>query len=99
MAHASAEAATDALIQQVSAAVRTLQGAGQRVELSDLTVELAQQTLAAEVALRDAGRGLEREVLQAQSTLIQMRLNALRARVNYRKALVELQGLRGELGQ
>jgi outer membrane protein len=99
MAQASAEASTDALVQQVAAAVRTLQSASQRVELSDRTVDLAQQTLAAEVALRDAGRGLEREVLQAQSSLIQMRLNALRARVDYRKALVELQGLRGEFGQ
>jgi outer membrane protein len=99
MAHANAEAATNALVQQVASAVRTLQSADQRVALSDRTVELAQQTLAAEVALRDAGRGLEREVLQAQSSLIQMRQNALRARIDYRKALVELQGLRGELVQ
>jgi|GEM_PF-1911566 len=99
MAQATAEAANDALIQQVAVAVRTLQGASQRVELSDRTVELAQQTLAADVALRDAGRGLEREVLQSQSNLIQTRLNALRARIDYRKALVELQGLRGEFGE
>lgn len=82
---------------QVAQQVRILSSAFQKVELADLNVRLAQETLEAEQATYDAGRRVIKDVLEAQLDLDRKRSEAAKARTDYRVARVELLQLLGLL--
>ncbi len=83
--------------QQVRALVRTLSTAAQRIELAELNLQLARETLAAEKARQEAGRAVQKDVLEAQRAVSNAELELLRARTDYAKALAELQAIQGKL--
>lgn len=82
---------------QVEQQVRTLRSAKQRVDLADANARLAEQTLAAEEALADAGRAIQKDVLEARTELDRARAEAAKARTDYRQGQVELLRLQGQL--
>lgn len=83
--------------QQVRGLVRTLSTAAQRIDLAELNLQLARETLAAEKARQEAGRAVQKDVLEAQRAVSDAELGLLRARTDYAKALAELQALQGKL--
>jgi outer membrane protein TolC len=83
--------------QQVEAQVRTLRAGQQRVQLADANLRLALETLAAEEALQDAGRAIAKDVLEARTEVSRKRVDAAKARTDYRLAQVELLRLQGQL--
>ena len=85
------------ITQQVRALVRTLSTAAQRIELAELNLQLARETLAAEKARQEAGRAVQKDVLEAQRAVSNAELELLRARTDYAKALAELQAIQGKL--
>ncbi|MCB9663810.1 MAG: TolC family protein [Alphaproteobacteria bacterium] len=97
------EALRDSLTAQLKAdveqQVRVLRTARTKIELADVNVRLARETLAAEQALQEVGRGLLKDVLEARTNLERAQGEAFRARTDYRVALVELERLMGRLGQ
>jgi outer membrane protein TolC len=88
------EGATRAAVHQ---AVRLLLSAQAKVELADINLQLAQETLAAEEALFDAGRTLLRDVLESRRAVDEAAGEAVRARTDYRVAVIELLRLQGQL--
>ena len=82
---------------QVEQKVRELNSAQRRVELADANQRLAEQTLAAEEALAEVGRKIQRDVLEARSNAESAKVEAAKARVDYRLALVDLLRLQGQL--
>lgn len=89
------EASTRIAVHQ---AVRVLASAKAKVELADVNQRLAEETLAAEEALFDAGRALLKDVLEARRSVDEAKGEAMRARTDFRIALVELMRLQGQLG-
>jgi outer membrane protein TolC len=87
----------NALALQVMGLVRTLETAQQRVALAELNLQLARETLAAEKARQQAGRAVQKDVLEAQRAVSDAEVQLLRARTDFEKALVELQALQGKL--
>ena len=83
--------------QQVGVLVRTLQNARKSVELAELNLRLAQETLVAEKARQEVGRAIQRDILDAQRARDDAEVALINARVEYRKALVDLQALQGKL--
>jgi len=81
----------------VSAQVAQLDTAQQRVALADANVRLARETLAAEEALAEIGRAIQKDVLEARAEVDRTRAEAVKARTDYRQALTELQKLLGAL--
>ena len=79
------------------AQLRTLAGAKQSLDLAELNVRLAEETLAAERARLGEGRSLQRDLITAQAELDRARADAERARTDWLLALVELDRLRGRL--
>lgn len=77
--------------------VRVLSSAAQKVELADVNVRLAQETLAAEQSLHEVGRALLKDVLEAQASLDRALGEAVRARTDFRVAEVQLLRLQGQL--
>lgn len=86
-----------AVRSQVELQVARLASARRKVELADLNVRLARETLAAEEALAASGRVIQKDVLEARSALEQARVEALRARMDVRAAQIELMRLQGGL--
>ena len=86
-----------ALAQQVRAQVRTIDTARQTIELAQANLSLAEETLAAEQALQQAGRGIQKDVLEALANVEDARVTLSKARADYQLALVELGRLRGVL--
>ena len=82
---------------QVEQQVLTLSSARRKVELADANQELAAQTLAAEEALSEAGRSIQKDVLEARNELDRSKGEAARARTDYRLAQVKLLQLQGQL--
>jgi len=82
---------------QVEHQVRLLQQAGRRVELADVNLRLAKETLAAEEALAKAGRAIEKDVLEARASAFQAEVDAAKARADYRLAQTELLRLQGQI--
>lgn len=82
---------------QVEQQVRVLEGARTQVELSDVNLRLAEETLVAEEALFEAGRAILKDVLEARTELDRSRGEVVRARKDYRLAQVELLRLQGQL--
>ena len=82
---------------QIAQQVQLLNSAKKRVELADVNLRLAQQSVTAEEAVFDAGRGLQKEVVEARNTLETARIDAVKSRTDYEMALVELRRLQGVL--
>ena len=91
------ETAERSVSQQVRAQVRTLESAYASVQLADANLRLAEETLAAERALQEVGRAIQKDVLEAIKTVDDARLAAAKARSDYQVAVVELEQLKGTL--
>jgi outer membrane protein TolC len=77
--------------------VRTLESARQRMDLADANVRLAIETLEAEEALFEEGRGLQKDVLEARTQVTRARAEAAKARTDHRLAQTLLLKLQGQL--
>ena len=82
---------------EVEHQARQVTSAGRRVELADVQLRLAEETLAAEEALEEAGRAIQRDVLEARTRLFTARVEAAKARADYRQAQTELLRLQGQI--
>ncbi len=82
---------------QVEHQVRVLQQASRRVELADINLRLAEETLAAEEALERVGRAIQRDVLSARAERFRAEVEAAKARADYRVAQTELLRLQGQI--
>lgn len=82
---------------QVVQQVRLLESARKRIELMDANQRLARQTLAAEEALAEAGRSIQKTVLEARAEVTRSAAEAAKARTDYRLAQTELLRLQGQL--
>lgn len=82
---------------QVARQVRVIQAAATRISLADANARLAEQTLDAEEARYEAGRVLLQEVLDARRELDRTRVEAAKARTDFRVAEVELLRLQGRV--
>ena len=85
------------VISQVRQQVRVLESSRRRVELADANRGLAEETLSAEEALAQAGRSIQKNVLEARKEVDRTRAEAARSRTDYRLAQVELLRLQGQL--
>lgn len=98
---ARARSDKDALIRQIDhqvrTQVRTLTAAHTQVRLARANQALASQTLAAERALAEAGRAIQKDVLEAMSTMNDAQVAVQRALADYQLALIELERLKGTL--
>jgi len=87
--------------QQIAAAVirasNGLRTASKVMEVSEISLELAEENLAAEQARFDVGRSTNFDVLERLDEVDSAAANALNAQINYLKALVQLQSLNGEI--
>ncbi len=87
--------------QQVSSGVirasNSLRTAAKVMEVSEISLELANENLAAEQARYNVGRSTNYDVLQRLDEVDQAMANALSAQISYLKALVQLQSLNGEI--
>jgi len=84
---------------QVEEQVRVLESARRSMELADINLRLAEETLAAEEALAEAGRNIQKDVLEARTELDRSRAEAAKARTDYRLAQAQLLRLQGQLDQ
>lgn len=91
------EAAERAVVQALRSQVRAVEQAALRIELARANLELAEQTLAAERVLQEAGRALQKDVLDGLRAVDSARVALEQARVDHALALVELMRLRGAL--
>jgi outer membrane protein TolC len=78
-------------------ATNGLRTAAKRMEVSQISMELAEDNLAAEQARFDVGRSTNYDVLQRLDERDKAAAEALSAQVEYLKALVQLQALNGEI--
>jgi len=78
-------------------AANSLRTAGKVMDVAQISVELAQENLAAEQARFEVGRSTNYDVLLRLDELDKAWAAALSAQVNYLKALVQLQALNGEI--
>ncbi|MCP4806830.1 MAG: TolC family protein [Proteobacteria bacterium] len=85
------------LSEQVAGLVRDLETATRRLELAELNLRLAEETLAAEKALQNAGRAIQKDILAAQRERDAARVEVVKARTDFQKSLVTLEGLQGRL--
>jgi outer membrane protein TolC len=81
----------------VAAQVLTLNSALRKVSLADLQFQLAQETLAAEKALSEVGRIIQKDLLESRNAADSARVSAVKARIDYRLAMVALLRLQGQL--
>ena len=86
-----------ALAQQIRAQVRAVRSAQLQVQLSEANLKAAEDTLAADQALRDAGRAIQKDVLESIRDFNNARNDAEKSRSDYNLALIELSRLRGAL--
>jgi outer membrane protein TolC len=82
---------------QVVQQVRVLSASQQRIALADANLALAEQTLAAEEALAEAGRTIQRNVLEARSEVTRLANEAAKARTDHNLARTRLLQLQGQL--
>ena len=92
------ESTTRSVRSQVEEKVRTLAASQERIKLADAQQRLAEQTLAAEEALVEAGRSIYKDLLEARNDLASARGEQVKARIDHRLATVELLRLQGLLG-
>ena len=90
----AAESAVIELEQRIAAGVAfqvaLLEGAHERVDAADAAVRLASETLEATETLLAAGRAVTKDVLEARTALQRARVEAVRARTDWRVAHTEL---------
>lgn len=82
---------------QVITATNKLRSATKQLELARLSIELAEQNLAAEQARFDVGRSTNYDVLFRIDELLNAQTTELRAGLDYLRAKAELQALTGEI--
>jgi outer membrane protein TolC len=82
---------------QVIRASNSLRTAGKRMEVAQISLELADQNLAAEQARFEVGRATNFDVLKRLDERDKSASDALNAHVQYLKALVQLQAVNGEI--
>lgn len=96
-----AEATLEKTRQTVAAGViraaNGLRTAGKVMEVSEISVELAKENLAAEQARFDVGRSTNYDVLLRLDELDKAEASALAAQIAYLKAIAQLQALSGEI--
>jgi outer membrane protein TolC len=89
---------TERLVRsQVEEQVRTLTSSQERVRLADAQLALAQETLAGEESLVEAGRKIHKDLLEARNQLASAQGEAVKARIDSRIAQVQLLKLQGQL--
>jgi len=86
-----------ALASQVIQAARSMRSALKRIDVSDLSVELSESNLEAERARFSAGTATNYDVLSRIDELNRARQDALNARLDYVRGLLEIQTLNGEI--
>ncbi|MFT5583884.1 MAG: outer membrane protein [Cognaticolwellia sp.] len=91
------QAAEQATAQAVAISVRSIETSRRILELAQLNLRLAEETLAAEKARQEAGRAIQKDLLEAQRSRDAAEVELSRSMVDYRKALVELMALQGRL--
>jgi outer membrane protein TolC len=90
LSDARLEATTQGIALEVRNAITQAEVASQRVDTARATLDLAQQTLAAEKAKFDAGTSILQFVLERQRDVATYETGQIQAEVNYTKALVDL---------
>ncbi|NOY26215.1 MAG: TolC family protein, partial [Oligoflexia bacterium] len=83
--------------QSVRSQVRNVEQDRLKLDLARANLDLAQQTLAAERALEDAGRAIQKDVLEAIRSVDDAKVSVEQARADHALAVVELMRLRGAL--
>ena len=77
--------------------VRAVEAASVQVKLAIANLTFAEQTLTAERALREAGRVIQKDLLESMATVDDARTQVEQARGDYQLALIELERLKGTL--
>ena len=90
LSDARLDATTQGIALEVRNAITQAEVASQRVDTARATLDLAQQTLAAEKAKFDAGTSILQFVLERQRDVATYETGQIQAEVNYTKALVDL---------
>ena len=97
LAEVNLEQTRQAIASQVIQAARSMRSALKRIEVSDLSVELSEANLDAEQARFQVGRSTNYDVLSRIDELNRARQDALNARLDYVRGLLEIQTLNGEI--
>ena len=84
---------------QVISATNSMRSATKQLELAAISIELAEQNLAAEQARFEVGRSTNYDVLFRIDELLNAQTSQLRAGLDYLRAKAELQALTGEILQ
>ncbi len=92
-----AQALERTIAQDVRTQVRTLVASHTQVRLARANLKLAEQTLSAERALREAGRAIQKDVLEAMRVHNDALVALEQALAGYQLALIELERLKGTL--
>jgi outer membrane protein TolC len=85
------------LDQQVRAQVAQIDASKAQISLREANLRLAEETLAAQKALQDAGRVIQKDVLDAMREVENAKVLLLRARADYQVAILSLERLKGTL--
>ena len=83
--------------QRVRAQLRAVQLTTMQITLAEANLKAAEDTLNADRALRDAGRAIQRDVLESIRDFNNARVDVEKARADYNLSLIELSRLRGAL--
>lgn len=86
-----------ALAQQALTEVRAITTARRSVELAELNLSLAEETLRVEQARLQEGKTLQKDVIAAVNDLASARLAREKAVIDFQNAVVELERLKGSL--
>jgi len=82
---------------QVRTQARAVEAAFLQVSLARANLDLAEQTLSADRALADAGRVIQKDLLESIRGVDDARAQLEQAKVDYQLALIELERLKGTL--
>lgn len=93
----SVEELERSVASQTALQVDRLSSAREKMELADVNLRLAEATLAAEEAKAEAGRAIQKDVLEARTDVERKKADAAKARTDYRIAQSELLKLQGQL--
>lgn len=85
------------LHQQVTAQLRTIESTLIKIELAKANLRVAEATLSADRALRDAGRSIEKDVLSSIRGVDEAKNQLERALADYQLARIEIDRLTGQL--